>query len=134
MKYDEQAVKAKILRKIEREINNSFGEYFSYAWRENLNEMLENESRFARLVEWINEEIEQKMSTANIFSPADKTEQYTNDFFKTFKDLSSDIFMLIYFRELLLDNRTTTKMRENIEYAIGKVFNVHYSEFLKVYV
>lgn len=134
MSFDEEVMKRKILRKIENELNKSFITYFSYAWREKVDEMLTTESKYSKLVDWINKEIEEKMSTANIFSPADKTEQHTNDFFKTFKDLSSDIFMLIYFRELLLDNRTTTKMRENIEYAIWKVFNVHYSEFLKVYV
>lgn len=134
MAFDEQRMKNKILRKIEREINNSFITYFSYAWRENLNEMLTTESKYSKLVNWLNKEIESKMSTANCFSPADKTEDYTNDFYRIFRELLSDISFMIYLREILLDERTTTQMRENIEYTIEKVFGTHYSEYLEDYV
>lgn len=134
MTFDEQRMKNKILRKIEREINQSFLTYFSYAWRENLNEMLTTESKYSKLVNWINKEIEHKMSTANLFSPADKTEDYKTDFYNTFRDLLSDVALLIYLREILLDERTTTQMRENVEYTIEKVFGTKYSEYLEDYV
>ncbi len=98
--------------------------------------MLEQESKYSKLVDWIDREIKDKMTTANFFSPADmdKVGDYTNNFFETFREQLSDIAMLTYFRELLLDDRTTTKMRENIEYSIGKVFGIHYDEYLKDYV
>lgn len=134
MTFDEQRMKNKILRKIEREINNSFLTYFSYAWRENLNEMLTVESKYSKLVNWINKEIEDKMSIANLLSPADKTEDYKTDFYRTFRELLSDIAFLIYLREILLDERTTTQMRANIEYTIEKVFGIKYSEYLEDYV
>ena len=132
----EKALKNKILKRIRQEINNSFGHYFSYAWREAIGEMLEQESKYSKLVDWIDREIKDKMTTANFFSPADmdKIGDYTNDFFETFREQLSDVATLTYFREVLLDDRTTTKMRENIEYSIGKVFGVHYDEYLKDYV
>lgn len=134
MEFDEQRMKNKILRKIEREINNSFFTYFSYAWRENLNEMLTTESKYSKLVQWINKEIKDKMSTANLLSPADKTEGYKTEFYKNFRELLSDIAFLIYLREILLDERTTTQMRENVEYTIEKVFGTKYSEYLEDYI
>lgn len=134
MPIDEEVMKRKILRKIENELNKSFITYFSYAWREKVDEMLTTESKYSKLVDWINKEIEEKMSTANVFSPADKNIDYTNDYFRTFRELLSDVALLIYFRELLLDSKSTTGMRENLEYAIEKVFNVHYSEYLEDYV
>ena len=134
MPIDEEVMKRKILRKIENELNKSFITYFSYAWREKVDEMLTTESKYSKLVSWINKEIEEKMSTANVFSPADKNVDYTNDYFRTFRELLNDTALLIYFRELLLDSKSTTEMRGNIEYAIEKVFHVHYSEYLEDYV
>ena len=132
----EKALKNRILKRIRQEINNSFGHYFSYAWREAIGEMLEQESKYSKLVDWIDREIKDKMTTANCFSFSDMITENDckNTFFETFREQLSDIAMLTYFREVLLDDRTTTKMRENIEYSIGKVFGVHYDEYLKDYV
>jgi uncharacterized membrane protein YebE (DUF533 family) len=126
-------IKSKILRKIENELNKSFIEYFSYAWRENLDEMLTTESKYSKLVQWLNNEIEKRVSVMNCFSPADY-DDYTSEFYKAFREQLSDISFMIYLRELLLDSKTTRKMRENIENTIEKVFNVKYSEQLKDYI
>lgn len=123
-----------LIKAIEKQYAKSRDTYFSYAWREKVDEWLDNESRYARLVDWINERIEDKQTTIDVFSPADKGEWYTNDYFKSYRSACEEIAMLIHLKWLLLDNRCTIKMRENIEYTICKVFNVHYNEMLKCYV
>ena len=132
----ENKLKENILKKLRKEISDSFGNFFFYAWDEKLSQMLEKESRYAKLVDWINNEIDNKIGLSNLFSPAtmEKVANYSSNFFNTFKDNIGDVAILIYFRELLLDDRSSTKIRRNIEYAIEKLFDVHYSEYLKSYV
>lgn len=134
MQFDEQQFMRKVLRKIERELNGSFIQYFSYAWREKVNEMLTTESKYSKLVDWLNKEIENRLSTVYIFSPADRTEDYKTEFYRTFREQLSDISFMIYLRELLLNEKSTTQMRENIEYTICKVFGTKYSEYLEDYI
>lgn len=134
MNFDEQQFMRKVLRKIEKELNNSFIQYFSYGWREKISEILTTETKYSKLIERINKEIEDKISMANVFCPADKTEDYTNDFFRNYMDAMRDFAVLIHLRELLLDERTTTQMRENIEYTIEKVFGIKYNKFFEDYV
>lgn len=124
----------KILKAIRSNLNNGFCDYFSYAWREKIGEMLTTESKYTKLVQWLEKEIEQELSMVNIFCPADRTDDYTNGFFKTYMEHMQGLAVKIHARELLLDSRTTTQMRENIEYTICKVYNVHYSDFLNDYV
>ena len=115
----------KILQSIRNKFYDSSFEYFSYAWREKVDEMLTTESRFTKLVEWLDKEIEQKLSLVNVFCPADRTDDYTNQFFQTYTEQMKDIAVMTHCRELLLDSRTTTQMRENIEYTICKVYGIH---------
>lgn len=123
-----------IEKALEREIKAHLGEYFSYAWRDKLGEMLAVESKFARLLEWVNKEIADCCFVVNFFSPADKNENYTMTHIKIYLDKMRDLAVLVHCRELLLDNRTTVEMRENVEYTICKLFNIHYCENLKCYV
>lgn len=124
----------KILKAIRNKLNDSFCEYFSYAWREKVDEMLTTESRFTKLVEWLDKEIRQKLSLVNMFCPADRIDGYTNQNFQTYSEQIKDIAVMTHCRELLLDSRSTTQMRENIEYTVCKVYGIHYSEFLNAYV
>nr|DAP89027.1 MAG TPA: hypothetical protein [Caudoviricetes sp.] len=113
---------------IEREIRKNDGIYFSYAWREKLGELLEEESRYAKLVNWLNREIELSESVINVFAPADRTKDYTKGNLATYMEQIQKLAILIHSRELLLDSRTTREMRENIEYTLGKLYGIHYSE------
>jgi hypothetical protein len=108
--------------------------FFSYAWRENITEMLSNESKYQKLVEWINKRIESEQIALNVFNPADKSNEYTNEQFNAYKTACQNIAMLINIKYIILDNKCTIQMRENCEYAICKIFNVHYNEFLNIYV
>lgn len=126
-----------ILKAIEKEIQKGNNEFFGYAWREKLNEIsdfLEEESKYARLVEWINEKIRLVNSTKNVFCPADKSEDTTLAMVNTYLKLMENLAVLIHCKELLLDSRSTIKIRENIEYTLCKIFKIRYSEHLKRYV
>ena len=126
-----------IINAVEKEIGKSKDEYFSYAWREKLGELgefLAEESKYSQLVKWIDKELEQCNSLKNIFSPADKDEKTTRAMVNTYLELMQKLAVLVHCRELLLDSRSTTKMRENIEYTICKLYRVHYSEQLKEYI
>lgn len=126
-----------IITAIQKEIGKGNDEYFSYAWREKLGEISEflaEESKYSQLVKWIDKELEQCNSLKNVFSLADKDEKTTRGMANTYLELMQKLAVLVHCRELLLDSRSTTKMRENIEYTICKLYGVHYSEQLKEYI
>ena len=126
-----------IVNAIEKEFKKKNDDYFSYAWREKLGELgefLAEESKYTKLVDWINHEIEICNETKNVLSPADKDEKTTRGMVNTYLALMQKLAVLVHCRELLLDSRSTTKMRENIEYTICKLYGVHYSEQLKEYI
>lgn len=104
--------------------------FFSYAWREKLGDLLEEESRYARLVDWLNERIEFYGSVINPLSPAvsDVGEE-------GYLIAIQDYAVLIHCRDLLLDSRTTTEERENIEKWLCKRYKIRYeSEYFKGYI
>lgn len=124
----------KITSIIQDELSKNEDEFFSYAWREKLGEMLKEESKYCRLIEWINGELEQCKVGINVFCPADKQEDYTKQYANTYLLSMQKFAVLLHFRALLLDRRTTIKMRENIEYTLCKLYGIHYSEELNCYV
>lgn len=109
---------------IEREIRKNDGIYFSYAWREKLGEFLEEESRYAKLVNWLNEQLELYGGTINTFSPADWSEEFEESYLKQIQDCA----VMIHARDLLLDSRCSGQMREKIENWLCRHFKVRYSE------
>ena len=126
-----------IINAIQKEIGKGQDEFFGYAWREKLGELgefLREESKYARLVEWINEELQSCNSLKNIFCPADRDENTTLAMVNTYGNLMKKLAILVHCKELLLDNRSTTKMRENIEYTICKLYHIRYSSKLNQYV
>lgn len=123
-----------LLENIEKFMIDNNKVFFSYAWRENVINILNNEDRYSKLIDWINKEIETQKNNMNIFNPADKVIEYTNEFFKNYETACKNIAMLLNFKEVLLSEKCTIKMRENIEYTICKVFNIKYNEMLNDYV
>lgn len=112
--------------------NNEY--FFSYSWRENICNFLESESRYEKLVKWIDSTLNSERITINIFNPSDKTEEYTVAYFKNYKESCANIAMLLNFKSILLDTRTNTTMRKNIETSICKLFNIKYSDLMKEYI
>lgn len=131
---EEQRLVDKILVAIERECRDSLGTFFLYAWREGIANILETESKYARLVKWINGEIESAKTMVNVFAPAIRTADYRNAEIKQYLEQMQRLAVLTHSKELLLDERTTTEMRENIEYALCKLYGIHYSKELLCYV
>lgn len=123
-----------LLKNIENFMVKNNQQYFSYAWREKIDEYLSTESKYSKLVDWINTQIEFYKNNMNVFNPADKFEDYNNGYFKTYEDACKNIAMLLNFKWMLLDNHCTTEMRENIEYTICKIYKIHYNKELDCYV
>ena len=115
---------------IEREIRKQDGIYFSSAWREKLGEILKEESRYAKLVQWLNERLELYEGTINIFSPGEWSEEFEESYLRQIEDCG----VLIHARDLLLDSRCSGKMRENIEKFICRRYGIHYSEGFGEYI
>lgn len=124
----------KLIKAIEKEYSKSIDVFFEYAWREKIDEFLNADTKYAKLVDWINERIETHRNTIDIFNPADRTEQYTNGFFELYRKACEEIAMLINFKIIILDKRCSMQMRENVEYAICKIFNVYYNKELDSYI
>lgn len=123
-----------IEKAIENSIRENLGFYFSSAWRDKIGDMLEEESKYARLAEWVNKEIERCVKLVNAFCPADKDEAYTNGFANTYLSQMQKLGVLVHCRLLLYDDRTTLEMRENIEYTLCKLYGIKYSTMLKEYI
>ena len=140
-----------ILKAIEKEIQKGNNEFFGYAWREKLNEIsdfLEEESKYARLVEWINEKIKLLNSTKNVFCPADKNEDTTLTMVNTYLKQMENLAVLIHCKELLNNietdyinnkfNETEIKELEELKEYLFKNAEIEttenlYKEILKVY-
>lgn len=109
-------------------------EFFAMAWRQMEGALLEQASRFTKLVDWCDKEIRQAGGIINTFSPADKTVDYSTAQAKLWREQVHYAAELVYFRALLLDNRTSNEQRENIEYTICKLYEIHWNEQLGDYV
>lgn len=123
-----------LIKAVEKEYGKSIDEYFNYAWREKITECLNEENKYNKLIEWINERIDLNKININIFNPADRTEQYTNGFFELYRKSCEEMAMLINLKIIILDKRCSIQMRENVEYAVCKIFNVYYNKELDSYI
>lgn len=108
--------------------------FFAQAIHDKQGEYLEETSRFSRLIEWIDNEIRIAGIVINTFSPADKHDTYTTADFKLWREHLHIISEMLFFREILVDARTTTAQRRNIEYTACKLYGIHYNEDLGGYV
>lgn len=117
-----------------KEYGETIANFFMAEWRDLSKLCFELSERYAKLVEWCDKEIKQAALTINTFSPVDKDGNYTVDFLKTWREDLHYFSELVYFRALLLDNRTNNEQRKNIEYTICKLYGIHYNEYLGVFV
>lgn len=105
-------------------------EFFSYAWRENVDNFLTAESKFSQLVDWINERLKDEFTMINVNNPADKDETYSVSKMKSYLEACRNVSLLVNAKEILIDDKCTTKMRENLEYTLCKIFNLKYNKDL----
>ena len=118
---------------LEKQYGAQKAEFFAMAWREQAGALLEQASRFEKLADWCDKEIRQASIGVNVFSPADKTDDYTKGNAQIWRSSIHYLAELIYFRALLMDNRTTNEQRQNIEYTICKLYGIAYNKTLGDY-
>ncbi len=123
-----------LIKAIESQYDKSRDVFFSYAWRKCIGECLTDENKYARLVDWINKKIKENLEDINIYNPADRNEKYTNGFFESYCNACKELAMLINLKWIMLDDRCSLKMRENIEYTICKVFNIKFDSKYNMYI
>ena len=116
------------------EYGETIAQFYATMWKENAGAFLEQSSKFARLVEWIDKELRVYAQLVNVFSPADKTKDYTTSEFSQWREQVHYVAELIYFRGMLLDGRTTTEQRQNISYTMQKIYGIEYNEEIGGYV
>ena len=109
-------------------------EFFAAAFRQVGGELLEQASRYNSLIDWLDNEIRQAGGIINAFSPASKTEDYTTEHAKLWREQVHYVAELVYFRGLLIDNRTSNQERQNVEYTVCKLYGIKYNEYLGGYV
>lgn len=101
-------------------------EFFSYAWREHLQNVLTAESKFSQLIDWINERLNVEFALINCFNPADKDSTYSKANMKDYLEACQTVAVLLNAKCIIMSDTCTTKMRENWEYAICKLYHIHY--------
>lgn len=125
---------SELLNAIKESVEKQIGYFFEPAWKRNCGEMLKEESKFAKLVDFLQRKIDLCEKALPCFSPVYRYEGYSAAYYKEYRQLLGELAFLIVLKEHLLDNRTSEEMRANIEYTICKEYSVHYSEELKEYV
>ena len=104
--------------------------FFEYAWNNKFGDFLKEESRYAKLVEWLNEEIDLRGDMINVLSPASWSNEFETGYIESLKEFA----VMVHMRDLLLDSRTTMEMRERIEKMLCNHYGIHYNEELESYV
>jgi len=120
-----------LLQTIERCMRYSNTRYFESAWQNHLGEFLEEEHKYTMLVEWLNEQIERETDMLIVYNPSDTDmHPYLDDY----QDIVAKLGVCIHCKTTLCAKETTPTMRENIEKALVKMYNIHYNETLDCYV
>lgn len=124
----------KIINAIRAEILACNDVFFDFVWRNKIENILTEESRFSALANWCETELKLREKILQCFNPADKTDKYSIADFQNFQKQLNEIAMLIWARETLLDSHCTEEQRTNVEYTICKIFVIRWCEQLKTYV
>lgn len=104
--------------------------FFSYAWRENVLNFMKKESKFSYLIDWINERLKIEFIIINTQNPSDRDKNYTVKNIKIYIDACKNVGILLNLKFILMDNKSTTKMREDVEHTICKLYNIYYNKSL----
>lgn len=125
----------KILKVIEKELSESNAVYLKTLCKEKLGSFLEETSRFTKLVKWIDKERDLLKISISLFTPAWRDgQEYKKSYFNNYMNALKDWAFLTAMKDLLVSDGTSNNDRNNIEYTLCKIYNIHYSEQLKIYV
>ena len=122
-------METRILRAIEEVMTQNNRHYFSYIWREKVKNELKADSKYQKLLDWINAEINISLSLINVINPAEGELEYW-DLYKT---AMGKIAVLVHLREILLYQTCTDEMRASIERCFCEKMKIRYWEPLGEY-
>lgn len=125
-------VASDLLKIIERTMLQNNEIFFSCVWREKLNEFLSVESKYSKLVEWINRQIDFNKESLIVFNPADHTKN--EGYYGNYIDCCKEIGILLNTKWIILDNRCTTQMRERIEQFLMDTYSISFNKYLNEYI
>lgn len=118
-----------ILRAIEDELHKNNLHFFSYVWREEIQNELKADSRYQKLLNWINAEIGLRESIINVIGPADGDISGWDLYIRELGGLAA----LIHLREILTFRKCTDQMRGNIEKCVCEKMKIRYWENIDEY-
>ena len=123
----------KLIEILKKEFRKNNQVFYEDAWKDRIETGIKLNGKYDKLLEWLNGEIELLGETVNVFSPLE-SKSHTKKHANTYLNFIQNIGVLIHCKELLLEPKLTEKERENIEYTVCKLFNIHYNEKLGIYV
>lgn len=100
--------------------------FFSYAWRENVLNFMKKESKFSYLIDWINERLKIEFIIINTQNPSDRDKNYMIKNIKDYIESCKNAGILLNLKFILMDDKSTTTMRENVEHTVCELYNLHY--------
>lgn len=103
-------------------------------WTEAVVAAAEKQNRWGKLVAWADRRLDELAVVTNVMTPANWDEDYKKRDLDSWLDNMKDIAVLTSCELILLDEKATEAQRENIEYALGKLFGVRWDEYLNDYV
>ena len=103
-------------------------------WTEAVVAAAERQNRWGKLVAWTDRRLDELAVATNVMTPANRDEDYKKRDLDSWLDNMKDIAVLTSCELILLDEKATEGQRENIEYTLGKLFGVRWSEYLNDYV
>lgn len=119
---------------IENELRKTLGEYYNCACRAKVEQLVEEEFKYKCLREWIERELDMGGKLINVFCPADRDKNYTNEQVKIYLENMQKIAVLTHCKLILSHLDTTEEMRKNIEYTLCKLYKIKYNDKLKCYI
>ena len=112
--------------------NNNIN-FAKFIIKDELNNIIEKNIKFDKLIKQIEKEIQYYLGVKNIFNPALKNKSYTKEFYNTYSNACMNISILCDMQNILLSSFCTQEMYENIEENIFKIFKIKYNENMQEY-
>ena len=103
-------------------------------WTEAVLAAAEKQNRWGKLVAWTDRRLDELAVATNVMTPANRDEVYKKRDLDSRLDNMKDIAVLTSCELILLDDKATEGQRENVEYTLGKLFGVEWSENFNDYV
>lgn len=108
--------------------------FYQNIWEKRVYNWLLEDDKYSKLADWCSREIEVLGDISSVFSPINKSDKYSMDDFKTYKDSIGNLAIIVHLRSILVSAKCSDQERKNIEYALCKIFNIAYSDTANEYI